>query len=205
MKTNVVRLPQQVGQALAPAGAREKYKLHPTIAEAALIWSGLSFDVLDGCEHLAPGIPDIPSRPEVAARAQALLEATEHGDLACAKHFKPGVVAGEPPEFPEEILEKRTISRKDLLAWIAANFPDEELGAPPAIEASTAAPGEEDRLLSFEELKVTLGGISDSTVWRRIREGKLSPPTLKNPNRWTLSILRADIKAMAEATAAEDI
>lgn len=200
--TNVVRLPQS--HALAPAGVRERYKLHPTIAEAALLWSGLSFDVLEDCEYLSACVPDIPSRPEVAARAEALLEATSHGDLYCTKQIKPGP-GGEPPEFPEEFLEKRTIARKDLLTWISANFPGEELGSPPAIEAPTAAPGEEDRLVSFEDLKVMLGGISDSTVWRRIREGKISPPTLKNPNRWLRSVLRADIKAMAEATAAEDI
>lgn len=207
MKTNVVRLPQQVGQALAPAGAREKYKLHPTIAEAACLWSGLSFDVLEGCEHESPCVPDIPSRPEVAARAQALLDATSHGDLACTKHFKPGP-GGEPADYPEEILEKRTIARKDLVAWIEGNFPGELPGSPavaPAVAASAApAVQAEDELLTMAKVLKRVG-FQKATLYRKMKAGTFPRPTHTEPtNRWLSSVIDVYIADSAN-TGEEDI
>lgn len=208
VKTNVVRLPQSQQQALAPAGVCERYKIYPTIAEGALVWSELSFDVLEGCEYLAPGIPDIPSRPEVAARAQALFEATEHGDLACTKHYKPGPVAGEPAEFPEEIVERRTVARKDLVAWIEGNFP----GDLPGSGASSAQPQAaapvaklKDELLPMAKVLKRVG-FQKATLYRRMNAGTFPRPTHTEPtNRWLSSVIDAYIAESANSVGEEDI
>ena len=140
MKSNILHLAPKASTTLAPAGTRERYRQYPTIAEAALIWSGLSFSVLDGCQYLAPCVPDIPGHPEVAARAEAILEATIHGDLKCVKSYERPRNIAELDEYLPEILEKRTVARKELLAWIAATFPDEMPGSAP--RPATATPGE---------------------------------------------------------------
>jgi len=203
MKSNILHLAPKASTAAAPAGTRERYRQYPTIAEAALIWSGLSFSVLDGCEYLAPCVPDIPGHPEVAARAEAILEATNHDNLKCGKHYKPSAVWGEPPEFPEEICEQRTVSRKNLLAWIGATFPDEMPGAKPAA-VTHAAPVVKDDLLNLQQVLKRVG-FSKATLYRKKAAGTFPEPTHRDPSdRWLTSVVDDYIRKSAKR-AEEDI
>lgn len=196
----VVRLPKQEQQPPQPSatpslvGLRERYRLHPTIAEAALLWSGLSFGLLDGCRYLSPCIPDIPGHPDVSARAEVLLEATTRGDLVCSKAWKAGSVYGELADPLEEAMERRTIARKDLMAWIAETFPDE-------LPGKNGAPVEPvgERLLTQKEVLVKLG-CSRSDLYRRMAAGTFPRPTQGGAkNRWLESVVDAYIHRTAVA------
>lgn len=193
---NIVQL-RQVG--LAPAGARERYCRFPSIAQAALIWSDLAFEVLEQYESDELGAPIIPSQPEIAWRAMAISDAIDHGELACERTYAivPGEIFGDPVDFRKEQPGSRRIKRVDLLAWLEAHFPDEAPGRVPVPVTPAAVPAQEDRLLREPDVLDKVG-ISHATLWRRIKAGTLPAPTHDKPNRWPESIIQAHIRAPAE-------
>lgn len=55
-----------------------RYKQYLRLPEAAMVWSGLPLELLATAAYPSPGVPLIPGYPDVTARAEALVEATEH-------------------------------------------------------------------------------------------------------------------------------
>jgi predicted DNA-binding transcriptional regulator AlpA len=162
-----------------------KYKLKLTIPEAALVWSGISLEELLYASYPnSPAVPYLDGLPLVGDRAEALIDATENGQLH---------VCNQNPDYALLRPEDRKIARKDLIAFIEENWPEDMALASgkttPAPE--TVAPvAFDDQWITEEAVQVKLG-IKHSTIWRRIATGKLPPPGIKRPNRWLLSTINA--------------
>jgi predicted DNA-binding transcriptional regulator AlpA len=170
-----------------------------TIPEAACLWAGVPLDQLQGAAYLSPCVPLIVGRPDVSERAQTLM-------AACGQRvieFAPVYVSEDGPE----LLERRTLRKEDLLAWLKANFAgaDAKLGGGPPPEPKREL--ENVKFLSFEEARQRVG-ISRAQVYRE-RKNKDLPypaPDTESPNRWKLSTITDYIEQKAKkATGDPDI
>lgn len=177
-----------------------KYKQYLSIPEAALVWSGLPLDLLSDAAYPSPGVLLIVGHPEVTARAEALIEATDWGTLMECSRMDPDIPLPSP--------DKRIVHRKDLMAWIAENWPDELPGVTPPVRhrsepTTPSPPATDDKLLNETDVCERLS-LSRSTLWRRIKAGQIPEATHKNPNRWALSALQPYIQGTTAVATEND-
>lgn len=173
-----------------------KFKQFLSIPEAALVWAGLPLELLADAAYPAPAVPLLVGHPDVTPMAEALIEATSRGTLIdCSR---------ADPDMPLPPPERRTVSRRALMAWIDENWPDTKqqpgrpVVSPQCDSPYPAAPAASDqvadeRLLTLAEVQEMLGGISRSTVHRLRTAGELPGPTHTGPLRWPLSVIRTYI------------
>lgn len=169
-----------------------KYKQFLSIPEAALVWSDLPLELLADAAYPEPGVPLIVGYPDVTARAEALVEATERGTLMDCSRMDPDMPLPSP--------DRRKVSRKALLEWVDKYWPDEAPSRPrsrpsTAAEAAerpappTAAPATPDRLLNIDEVLAMIG--SSRTALHHLRKAGFFPePTHTGPLRWRESVVR---------------
>jgi predicted DNA-binding transcriptional regulator AlpA len=189
-----------------------KFKSYLSIPEAAMVWEGISMELLHGAAYVSPGVPMIVGHPDVTARAEALIEATDMGTLVECSRIDPDMRLPAP--------EHRKVSRQGLMEWIQKYWPEELPGKrkftmheQPPMRASEPA----DRFLTTKEVWEMLG-IKKATFYRRRGDGPgdIPPPEQKSPNRWRLSTVQAlmdsitpdqdtDADAVQDADEDEDI
>lgn len=165
-----------------------KFKSFLSIPEAAMVWEGISMELLHGAAYVRPGVPMIVGHPDVTARAEALLEATERGSLVECSRIDPDMRLPDP--------ENRRVSRQALMDWIQQYWPDEMPGKRKLTiheQPPMRVQEPEDRFLTAEEAWTMLG-IKKATFYRRRNEGEIPPPNKDNPNRWRLSVIQALVK-----------
>lgn len=164
-----------------------RFKQTFSIAEAACLWAGVPLDQLLGAAYLSPCVPLIVGRPDVAERAEALMEACNHRTIK----YTPTYSGEDGPE----LVEKRVIRKDDLIVWLKENFSgaDAKLGGGPPPEAKKKAPEEVVKLISLKEVLERVS-ISKATLYRRLDEKTFPPPEFTGPNRWKLSTINEYIE-----------
>lgn len=192
-----------------------KYKQFLSIPEAAMVWSGLPLELLADAAYPSPGVPLIVGHPDVTARAEALVEATDYGTLMeCGRY---------DPDMPLPPPERRKVARASLLAWIAKHWPDElpspvrpgQAAAPAADPVVVQLPAPDARapeqLYTVPQILDRLA-ISRSQLYRLRDAGYFPEPTHDRPLRWTetalLSYINTPIPPLGRplhATEPEDI
>lgn len=169
-----------------------RFKQFLTVPEAACLWAGVPLDQLVGAAYLSPGIPMIVGRPDVAERAESIMEACRYNTI----QFIPTYMSEDGPE----ILERRVIRRDDLVAWLKENFtgPDAKLGGGPS-PTPKAVPVECVKLLTFREVLERVG-ISKAQVYRLLTAKAFPQPDFTKPNRWRLSSITDYIERSQKPT-----
>jgi predicted DNA-binding transcriptional regulator AlpA len=175
-----------------------RFKQIFSIPEAACLWAGVPLDQFTGAAYLSACIPLIVGRPDVSERAQALMDACDHRTI----DFTPSYLSEDGPE----LVERRSIRKDDLVAWLKANFTgaDAKLGGGPPPELKRDL--ENVKLLSFDEARKRVG-ISRAQVYREKNDPELPypEPDVAKPNRWKLSTITEYIEQKSKkAQGAED-
>ena len=178
-----------------------KFKSYLSIAEAALVWEGIPLELLHGAAYVRSGVPMIVGHPDVPARAEALIEATDRGTLIECSRIDPDMRLPEP--------ENRRVSRQALMDWIQQYWPEEMPGKRKLTiheQPTMRAPEPEDRLLTGREAWEMLG-IEKATFYRRrklpVEQGGIPAPNETNPNRWRLGVIQGLVKGEKPATNAD--
>lgn len=185
-----------------------KFKQYLSIPEAALVWSGLPLDLLVEAAYPAPGVPLIVGHPDVTARAEALVEATDRGTLMDCSRID--------PDMPLPSADRRKVSRKALMEWITEYWPEDTPQKParpgtsaqqrespyPAPPAGVEPPVP-DQLLTEREVLARLS-ISRSALHRLRTAGFFPEPTHARPNRWPLSAVTAYITGDGDGPSVAD-
>lgn len=143
-----------------------------SIAAAAVEWHGLS-TMQQELVVVKNGIPYLAGGPDLTQRAEAILEAAERRTIKGYTHTEDG----EP--LPAGNMQ---LDRDSLDSWIAKarkHLPPEMSIAAPIVTPDA----QPDVLLKAAEAYTRLG-VSSSTFYRWIREGKIEGAQVENPPRW---------------------
>ena len=155
-----------------------------TVAQAAVEWQGLSAEQQE-LVTVSDGIPFLVGVPELTERAEAIADAAERKKIFGFTHNEDG------DALPVQTI---VLDRESARVWmkkIQAQLPPEL----PSSRAATEHQEPVEQLLTQSEVLETLR-ISRSTLFRRIKENKLSKAHFENPARWrksyVISVIEAD-------------
>lgn len=196
-------------------GYVSRYQQCFSITEAVLTWSQLP--LATKVVYLTPGMPELASNPAVHNRAAALVAAIRRGDV-------PAVAEAPSPRDPEcervpLPIERWSVRRADLFAWVAQNWPQDVSSAavvepPKEVRRPQAPPAPPaDRLLSGAEVLAALG-CSRATLDRMIKKEKFPAHVAGYKAQWHNSTVQewlaakkmgVQLAALATARAKEAI
>jgi predicted DNA-binding transcriptional regulator AlpA len=169
-----------------------RFKQIFTVPEAACLWAGVPLDQLTGAAFLSACIPLIVGRPDVSERAQSLMEACDQRTI----EFSPVFASEDGPE----LVERRTLRKDDLTAWLKANFTgaDAKLGGGPPPDAKQV-PAELVPLLLTKDV-VAIVRISRAQIYRLIEIRQFPEPDFRGrANKWKQSTINEYLERKGNA------
>ena len=167
-----------------PFKKSNRFSLYCSIADAAVEWQGLSHEQQELVLVDPTGMPYLAGVPDLADRADAILEAAQAGLIKGTTHTEDGY-----PRKPAQML----LLRDSVNAWMAKT--NMRIATPPPEVAPPLPAPVVDQLLTMKDV-MGRTRLSLSTIVRKIKSGEFPEPTHpgKNSNRWRAQVIEDYIK-----------
>lgn len=165
---------------VVPFKKSNKFSLYCSIADAAVEWQGLSAEQIELVLVDPNGMPYLAGVPDLADRADAILEAAQARLIKGHTHTEDG-----DPRKPAQM----QLLRDSVNAWMSKTN-TRIATPPPEIAPPSPAPVELELLTTQKVLEKT--GLSRSTLIRQIERGEFPEPTHpgKRGNRWRAQVVQ---------------
>ncbi len=168
-----------------------KFSAYMSLADAAVVWQGLSPEQKELVIIDDDGLPFLAGVPDLCDRAAAILEAVHERRIAGYTFTEDGY-----PRHPS----KMQLERESVNVWLLQANARHTAPPPPV----SATPAVQDRLLTIQEI-IKIVGSSRSTLYRAMDRGDFPKPTHPGPvNKWQLSVINEYVSTKRSVLTAED-